>query len=140
MNLLLLNGLQSHQVMTENFPRRVLATHQEFTIFHCVRDDIPTVHELSTHIFGHSSQRTPNAHPSLDDWFCRFDERKGIILAVCRTNNGDSPPPSCQELITAPLCSYMFAYESNSVLSEKICMHVWLCATDIPFRGKGITR
>jgi hypothetical protein len=123
--------------VTENSPRMILGVHQEYTILHCVRDDISAVHALSCHIFD--NQQTPSAHPSLAEWYSRFDERKGMILAVCTTNDDNDSSPRAQ-LTPEKLCSYIFAYESKSVLSEKLCMHVWLCATEDPHRSKGITR
>lgn len=108
------------------------------TILQCTRDDIPAVYSFSRLVFD--NQDTPNHHPTLDEWFTRYDERKGYILVAVykEDTNGDKISPSIN---ADSLCSYLFAYESLSVTSsEKKCMHVWLCATDLQHRGQGITR
>jgi hypothetical protein len=95
------------------------------------------VYDLSRSIFD--NQSTPNEHPSLDEWFSRFDERKGIILVACDATHSSMSSPY-EELCREKLFSYTFAYESKSVLNENMCMHIWLSATDPSHRGRGLTR
>jgi len=119
--------------------RTVLTSRNGFTVVQCVREDIPAIHAFSRHVFD--NQNTPNEHPSLDEWFSRFDQRKGIILAVTSGHCiDDSGLLVTDQLDQEAICSYLFAYESKSVLSEANCMHVWLCATEPQHRGQGITR
>lgn len=103
----------------------------------CRREDLPAVHAFSCCVFDHES--TPNDHPSLDEWLSRFDTRKGVIFVKCRGGIGDSLAAD-EGLSPDDMQSYMFVHEGISVLTGKTTLHVWLCATDISHRGKGITR
>lgn len=96
----------------------------------CTREDIPRVHSFSQRVFD--AQSTPNEHPTLEDWYKRYDDRKGIvIIAVKDTGNMES---------LGNIGSFLFAYESPSVILDHSCLHIWLCATDLSYRGKGLMR
>ena len=125
-------------MINESEEKRVIVGKQgDYTIVQCTRSEIPVIQSFACHVFD--SQETPSENPSLQEWFDRYDCRNGLILVACLSSETDINCLDCFEELT--LCAFMFAYESVSVLSsDKVCMHVWLCATDVPHRSNGITR
>jgi hypothetical protein len=122
--------------------RRIMGTHDDYTIQQGSRADIPAVHALSCEIFN--GQETPSHHPSLEEWFTSFDDYNGFILVAMSTCSTSTDDTNATDVDMRPspekFCSYIFAYERKSALTDEICMHVWLCATCVPHRSKGITR
>ena len=134
-----MSGILESEQGSESCQRRLLGEVHSHKILQCRRDDIPAVHAFSCRVFD--TQVTPSNHPSVDEWYTRYDERKGMIMVVVNDAIGEVAGDESDESIREKICSYLFAYESESVqLSGKSCMHIWLCATESQHRGKGLTR
>jgi len=99
----------------------------------CSRDQIPEVYTFSRSIFD--TLHTPSDHPSIEEWYSRFDNQNGIV--VCATS---LDAQSTSNVDVGKIYAYLFAHEKRSSLSDDVGLHIWLCASDPALRKRGLTR